>query len=66
MLDPFCESQLISVVFQVKDLLELKQQQAGVLQAWQAVNQAEETIRQGRSIMIFTVVTIVFVSVSHP
>lgn len=47
---------------QVKDLLDLKQQQAGVVQAWQSVNQSNEAIRQGRSIMIFTIVTIVFVS----
>lgn len=49
---------------QVKDLLELKQQQASVMQAWQAVNQANKTIKQGRSIMMFTLVTIVFVRCS--
>ncbi|KAI1385692.1 uncharacterized protein F4822DRAFT_351390 [Hypoxylon trugodes] len=48
----------------VKDLLELKQQQASVVQAWQAVKQSEETIRQGRSIMMFTLVTIVFLPLS--
>ncbi|KUI59980.1 hypothetical protein VP1G_07196 [Cytospora mali] len=42
------------------DLLALKQQQASVVQAWQSVEQAEEAIKQGRSIMIFTVITIVF------
>lgn len=47
---------------QVKDLLELKQQQAGVLQAWLSVNQSDEAIKQSRSVMIFTIVTIVFVS----
>lgn len=31
------------------------------MQTWQAVNQANETIKQGRSIMMFTLVTIVFV-----
>jgi hypothetical protein len=46
----------------VNDLLALKQQQAGVMQAWQSVKQSEETLRQGRAIMMFTVVTIVFVS----
>ena len=35
------------------------------MQAWQAVNQANETIRQGRSIMMFTLVTIVFVRISE-
>ncbi|KAI1630774.1 hypothetical protein F4809DRAFT_659399 [Biscogniauxia mediterranea] len=48
----------------VKDLLELKQQQAGVVQAWQSVKQSEETIKQGRSIMMFTLVTIVFLPLS--
>ncbi|XDG05343.1 hypothetical protein ABKA04_004958 [Annulohypoxylon sp. FPYF3050] len=48
----------------VKDLLGLKQQQAGVVQAWQAVKQSEETIKQGRSIMMFTLVTIVFLPLS--
>jgi hypothetical protein len=43
-------------------LLGLKQQQAGVIQAREAVRQAEETLRQGRSIMLFTVITIIFVS----
>jgi hypothetical protein len=46
---------------QLKDLLTLKQQQAGVIEAREAVKQATETLKQGRSIMLFTVVTIVFV-----
>ncbi|KAI5921922.1 hypothetical protein F4810DRAFT_307955 [Camillea tinctor] len=50
----------ISTAESVKDLLELKQQQASVVQAWQSVKQSEETIKQGRSIMMFTLVTIVF------
>ncbi|KAK7960752.1 hypothetical protein PG988_011966 [Apiospora saccharicola] len=54
----------VSTADSVKDLLELKQQQAGVVQAWQAVNQASETIKQGRSIMMFTLVTIVFLPLS--
>lgn len=41
-------------------LVNLKQQQASVVQAWQSVQQADEGIKQGRSIMVFTVVTIVF------
>jgi hypothetical protein len=45
----------------VKDLLGLKQQQAGVVQAWQGVREAEESLNQGRAIMMFTIVTIVFV-----
>lgn len=45
---------------QLKDLLTLKQQQAGVIEAREAVKQATETLKQGRSIMLFTVVTIIF------
>jgi hypothetical protein len=43
----------------------LKQQLAGVDLARQAVVQTEETVRQGRSIMLFTVVTIIFVSIKN-
>jgi hypothetical protein len=48
----------------LKDLLTLKQQQSGIFEAREAVKQATETLKQGRSIMLFTVVTIIFVSVS--
>ncbi|KAI0127629.1 hypothetical protein BJ170DRAFT_381106 [Xylariales sp. AK1849] len=48
----------------VKDLLDLKSQQAGVVQAWQSVQQSNEAIKQGRSIMVFTVVTIIFLPLS--
>ncbi len=47
---------------QLDGLLGLKQQQAGVIQARKAVQQTEETLKQGRSIMLFTVITIIFVS----
>jgi hypothetical protein len=50
------------IFFQLKDLLTLKQQQAGVIEAREAVKQAAETLKQGQSIMLFTLVTIVFVS----
>lgn len=46
------------------DLLALKQQQASVVQAWQSVKQSEEAVSQGRSIMMFTVVTIFFLPLS--
>ncbi|KAL2284203.1 hypothetical protein FJTKL_09172 [Diaporthe vaccinii] len=41
-------------------LLNLKQQQASVFQTWQSTKQAEETMRQGEAIIIFTVMTIIF------
>ncbi|KAJ2905503.1 Magnesium transport protein CorA [Zalerion maritima] len=48
----------------LKDLLTLKQQQAGVIEAREACKQAAETVKQGRSIMLFTVITIVFLPLS--
>lgn len=47
---------------QVNDLLGLKQQQASVVQAYEAMKQGGETVRQGKAIMVFTVMTIVFVT----
>lgn len=49
---------------QLKDLLTLKQQQAGVIEAREAVKQAQLTLKQGQSIMIFTIVTIIFLPLS--
>jgi hypothetical protein len=40
----------------------MKQQHAGVISAREAVNQSVEVLKQGRSIMLFSVITIVFVS----
>ncbi|KAK3396852.1 hypothetical protein B0T20DRAFT_244041 [Sordaria brevicollis] len=48
----------------VNDLLSLKQQQASVVQAWESVRQAEESVSQGRAVMMFTIVTIVFLPLS--
>ncbi|KAK1749788.1 magnesium transport protein cora [Echria macrotheca] len=48
----------------LKDILTLKQQQAGVIEAREAVKQAELTLKQGQSIMIFTIVTIIFLPLS--
>ncbi|KAN0096257.1 hypothetical protein V8E51_015062 [Hyaloscypha variabilis] len=50
--------------FALKDLLALKQQQAGVVEARESVKQGEESLRQGRSIMLFTIVTIIFLPLS--
>ncbi|KAK4446027.1 hypothetical protein QBC34DRAFT_470608 [Podospora aff. communis PSN243] len=48
----------------LKDILTLKQQQAGVIEAREAVKQAQLTLKQGQSIMIFTIVTIIFLPLS--
>ena len=46
---------------QLEGLLSLKQQQASILEAKAAKTRADESIKQGRSIIAFTVVTIFFV-----
>ena len=46
------------------NLLGLMQQQASALQAWHSARQAEETVKQGRAIMMFTTVTIIFVGLA--
>ena len=45
--------------------MSLKNAQASVIQAWQAIRQGEEAVKQGRAIMIFTTMTIIFVSPTH-
>jgi len=44
----------------------MKQQQAGIIEAKAAIRRADETVIQGRSIVVFTVVTIFFVSQPRP
>lgn len=46
----------------LKDLLTLKQQQAGVIEAREAVKIAAETKKQGQYTVTFTGITIIFVS----
>ncbi|KAH8598621.1 hypothetical protein B0O99DRAFT_684012 [Bisporella sp. PMI_857] len=52
------EEQTIIIAEQLKDLLSLKQQQASIIEAKCASKSAEETAIQGRSIMLFTIITI--------
>ena len=49
---------------QLKDLLDLKQKQASVAEAVASRQETAETARQGKTIMLFTVVTVVFVCCS--
>lgn len=56
-----CNKEIVNEI-QVDELISLKQQQAGVVQAYQATKQSEETAMQGKAIMVFTVMTIIFVS----
>lgn len=48
----------------LRDLMDLKQRQANVWEARIARNQVEVTARHGRSIMLFTIVTIIFLPMS--
>jgi len=50
----------------LEGLLSLKQQQASIVEAKAALTRAEESVRQGRAIMAFTIVTIFFVSPQNP
>jgi hypothetical protein len=48
-------------IAQLQELLTLKQQQASIVEAKAALIRADESVRQGRAIIAFTVVTICFV-----
>jgi hypothetical protein len=50
-----------NVFVQLKDLIALKQQQASVVEAQESVKQGEVTLQQGNTLMLFTIVTIIFV-----
>ncbi|PSR80342.1 hypothetical protein BD289DRAFT_440919 [Coniella lustricola] len=45
-------------------LISLKQQQVTVVQAWQSMRQGEDTQRQNVTLLVFTVVTVVFLPMS--
>ena len=47
-----------------KQLLDLKQQYAGVFEARYSRIQATSTVRQGHTIMVFTIVTVIFLPIS--
>ncbi|KAK3305972.1 uncharacterized protein B0T15DRAFT_533949 [Chaetomium strumarium] len=49
---------------QLRELLDMKQQQAGIIEAKAAIRRADESVIQGRSIVVFTVVTIFFLPLS--
>jgi Mg2+ and Co2+ transporter CorA len=52
------------VAEQLRDLLTLEQQQASIIEATAALHRADETVKQGRTIMVFTVITIIFLPLS--
>ncbi|KAI0185285.1 hypothetical protein EV127DRAFT_515449 [Xylaria flabelliformis] len=54
------ESSALRICQQLEGLLSLKQQQASIVEAKAALRRADETYKQGRAIMAFTLVTIFF------
>lgn len=48
----------------MKYVFDLKIQQGSIIEAKSALARAEESVTQGRSIMMFTVVTIIFLPLS--
>ncbi|KAL5313433.1 hypothetical protein ACEPPN_019166 [Leptodophora sp. 'Broadleaf-Isolate-01'] len=57
------EGQAVQAYEMLKDLLDLKQQQANVLEARQSRKQAVIAAKQGKVVLVFTVVTIIFMRV---
>lgn len=49
---------------QIRELLDMKQQQSGIIEAKAGIRRADESVLQGRSIVVFTVVTIFFLPLS--
>ncbi|KAI1752983.1 hypothetical protein F4782DRAFT_540010 [Xylaria castorea] len=54
------ESSALRICQQLEGLLSLKQQQASIVEAKAALRRADESVKQGRAIMAFTLVTIFF------
>ncbi|ESZ93158.1 hypothetical protein SBOR_6437 [Sclerotinia borealis F-4128] len=54
------EASAREIADQLRDLLTLKQQQASIIEATAALDRADESVSQGRSIMAFTVISIIF------
>jgi hypothetical protein len=46
--------------------LNLKQKQASVMQVFSARQQTKETGKEGQTLMVSTIITIMFVSGAHP
>ncbi|KAH8179959.1 corA-like mg2+ transporter protein [Sarocladium implicatum] len=49
---------------QLRELIDVKQQQSNIIEAKAAIRRADESVLQGRSIVVFTVVTIFFLPMS--
>lgn len=50
---------------QLQELLSLKQQQASIVEAKAALDRADQSVEQGKAIMAFTIMTIIFVRTTY-
>lgn len=55
----------VLIALQLNFLVDLKQKHNGAIDTRESLNMTKETTRQGRTVLIFTLTTIVFVSCSH-
>jgi hypothetical protein len=58
------DKQAERIYMSIRDLLDLKQKHANAFEARFARDQAAGTVRQGRTIMVFTIVTVIFLPLS--
>ncbi|KAL2277074.1 hypothetical protein FJTKL_00213 [Diaporthe vaccinii] len=54
------ENAALQTCQQLQDLLSLKQQQASIVEAKAAIERADQSVAQGKAIMAFTIMTIIF------
>ncbi|KAJ0114784.1 hypothetical protein J7T55_004525 [Diaporthe amygdali] len=54
------ESAALQTCQQLQELLSLKQQQASIVEAKAALDRADQSVEQGKAIMAFTIMTIIF------
>lgn len=60
-----CVTSATKRIIQLQELLSLKQQQASIVEAKAALERADQSVEQGKAIMAFTIMTIIFVSTAH-
>ncbi|KAL1873161.1 hypothetical protein Daus18300_003980 [Diaporthe australafricana] len=54
------ETAALQTCLQLQELLSLKQQQASIVEAKAAIERADQSVEQGKAIMAFTIMTIIF------
>lgn len=63
--DTQCVMSIANRRIQLQELLSLKQQQASIVEAKAALDRADQSVEQGKAIMAFTIITIIFVSETY-